>query len=64
MSRHDRPTHCGVCGEWLPGGCVVRELVGTGPDDGLYGHAKCIDRVMKRLVAEGATYLGNFEMDR
>ncbi len=64
MSHRERRDVCGVCGEWLPEGCTVREVVSTGDGDGLYGHPKCVDGEVKRLMGGGASYLGDIDLRR
>ncbi len=55
---------CDVCGDPMERGGLVRHLVRKGRDDDVIGHPECVDRLVKRLVSQGARYLGNFDMDR
>ncbi len=36
----------------------------TGDGDGLYGHPECVDREVKRLMGDGASYLGDIDLRR
>ncbi len=66
-TRRQRPSdghhqRCGVCRRRLHEADLCRWIAG-GPEDGLYGHAACIDGVVVHLVeVHGLIYCGDHQL--